>query len=258
LWEPYETHRHNLLSECRDCTSRETYYVTATKPNQKTLFGETVPFCCENHVGHTDTLCGLNVEFVPQRNHITFPLEIPTGKCCLGKESLFIVRTIRNTQMHCVGKMQSAYLTGRTLRLHYKSQPVNFLLWKQSPFIVRTLRNTQIHCVGRMQSLYLTGNISRLHYQFQPVNAVWWKSRGLLWEPYGTHRYNVWSKCGVCNSQETHKFSATNPKLLMLFGETFAVYCEKHTEEIHTVCRLNVEPLPNRKHITSPLQIPTG
>jgi hypothetical protein len=25
----------------------------------------------------------------------------------LGKQSLFIVRTIRNTQIHCVGRMQS-------------------------------------------------------------------------------------------------------------------------------------------------------
>jgi hypothetical protein len=43
----------------------------------------------------------------------------------LGKQSLFIVRTIQNTQIHCVGRMQSLYLTGNTLRLHYKAEPVN-------------------------------------------------------------------------------------------------------------------------------------
>jgi hypothetical protein len=40
----------------------------------------------------------------------------------------------------------------------------------------------------------------------------------------------------------------------MLFEETFAVYCEKHTEQIHYLCVQNVEFLPHRKHITSPLQ----
>jgi hypothetical protein len=68
------------------------------------LFGETVAVYCENHAEHTDTLCGQNVEFVPHRKHITSPLQSPTGKCCLGKQSLFIVRTIRNTQIHCLGQ----------------------------------------------------------------------------------------------------------------------------------------------------------
>jgi hypothetical protein len=45
-------------------------------------------------------------------------------------------------------------------------------------------------------SLYLTGNTLRLHYKAQPVNAV---------------------------------------------GETVAVYCEKHTEHIDTLCGQNTE-----------------
>jgi hypothetical protein len=44
----------------------------------------------------------------------------------------------------------SSYLTGNTLLLRYKDQPVN--AGKQSLFIVRTIGNTQIHSVGRMQS----------------------------------------------------------------------------------------------------------
>jgi hypothetical protein len=38
-------------------TSQETHYVSATETNRLMLFGETVLVYCENHVGHTDTLC---------------------------------------------------------------------------------------------------------------------------------------------------------------------------------------------------------
>jgi hypothetical protein len=86
-------------------TSQETHYVSATKPDRLLLFGETVAVYCENHTEHTDTLCVQNVEFVPHRKHITSPLQSPTGYCCLGKRSLFVVRTVRNTQIHCVGRM---------------------------------------------------------------------------------------------------------------------------------------------------------
>jgi hypothetical protein len=113
--------------------------------------------------------------------------------------------------------------------------------------------NTQIHCVGRMQtfniyksSSYLTGNKLRLRYKAQPVNAVWGNSRCLFWEPYGTHKYNVWAECRVLiytspvrTSQETHYVSTTTPNRLMLFGETVAVYCEKHTEHTDTLCGQN-------------------
>jgi hypothetical protein len=52
---------------------------------------------------------------------------------------------------------------------------------------------------------------------------------------------------------------------VLLFRETVAVYCENHTEHINTLCGQNAETLyiriqflPHRKHITSPLQRPTG
>jgi hypothetical protein len=41
-------------------TSQETHYVPATKPNRLMLFGEIVAVYCENHMEHTDTLCGQN------------------------------------------------------------------------------------------------------------------------------------------------------------------------------------------------------
>jgi hypothetical protein len=36
----------------------------------------------------------------------------------------------------------------------------------------------------------------------------------------------------VRTSQETHYVSATKPNRLMLFRETVAVYCEKHTAKL--------------------------
>jgi translation initiation factor IF-1 len=69
----------------------------------------------------------------------------------------------------------------------------------------------------------------------------------------------------VRTSQETNHVSATETNRLMLFAETVAVYCENHTEHINTLCGQNAENLyiriqfvPHRKHITSPLQSPTG
>jgi hypothetical protein len=59
--------------------------------------------------------------------------------------------------------------------------------------------------------------------------------------------------------------SITKPNWLMLFREIIAVYCENYTEHINTPCGQNAETLyvriqsvPHRKHITSPLQRPTG
>jgi hypothetical protein len=43
----------------------------------------------------------------------------------------------------------------------------------------------------------------------------------------------------------------------MLFGETVAVYCDKHTEYTDTMCGKNVEFVPHRKLIRTPPQIPT-
>jgi hypothetical protein len=44
--------------------SQETPYVTATKPSRLMLFRETVSVYCENHMEHTDTLCGQNAGFL--------------------------------------------------------------------------------------------------------------------------------------------------------------------------------------------------
>jgi hypothetical protein len=53
------------------------------------LFGETVAVYCENHTEHTDTVR------TSQEAHYVSATE-PNG-LIMGKQSLFIVRTIRNT-----------------------------------------------------------------------------------------------------------------------------------------------------------------
>jgi neutral trehalase len=69
-------------------TSQETHYVSATEPNRLMLFRETVAVYCENHTEHMNTLCGQNAEF-------------------------------------CYMYKSSPYLTGNTLHLRYRAQPVN-------------------------------------------------------------------------------------------------------------------------------------
>jgi hypothetical protein len=66
----------------------------------------------------------------------------------------------------------SPYLTGNTLRLRYKTQPVN-AVWGNSRCLLWEPYGTHRY------STYLTGNTLRLRYKAQPVNAVWsWSSCG--------------------------------------------------------------------------------
>jgi hypothetical protein len=100
------------------CTTQETHHVSATEPNRLmlfgervavryesrtvhtgTLFGETVALCCENRTVHTGTLCG---QCVPSSKHIPSPLML------FGEQSLFAVRTVRYTQVHCVGRKRNS------------------------------------------------------------------------------------------------------------------------------------------------------
>jgi hypothetical protein len=72
------------------------------------------------------------------------------------------------------------------------------------------------------------------------------------------HTNTLWAENSVRTSQETHYVSATKPNQLMLLRETVAVYCENHTEHTNTLCGQKTQSVPHRKHITFPLQSPTG
>jgi hypothetical protein len=63
------------------------------------------------------------------------------------------VRTVWNTQINCVGRMQTSVIYTNPARtsqeawlLHYRGQPVNAIWGIQSLFTLRTIRNTQMHC----------------------------------------------------------------------------------------------------------------
>jgi hypothetical protein len=67
-------------------------------------------------------------------------------------------------------------------------------------------------------------------------------------------------KNSVRTSQETHYVFVTKPNRLILFKEIIAVCCENHKKHINTLRGQNIKIqfVPHRKHITSPLQSPTG
>jgi hypothetical protein len=78
---------------------------------------ETVTVNCENHMEHTDTLCVRMHCYVIYTNSVHTSQEThyvsatkPNWLILLGKQSLFIVRTITDTQIHCVGRIQSSVL----------------------------------------------------------------------------------------------------------------------------------------------------
>jgi hypothetical protein len=115
-----------------------------------------------------------------------------------------------------------------TSRLRYRAQPVN--------------------AVG---SPYLTGDMSRFRYRAQPVNAVWGNSRCLLWEPSGTHRYTVGSPYVTgntlrlrCRAQPINAVWGNSRCLLLRTVGNTQIHCGQSVR--------------HRKHITSPLQSPTG
>jgi hypothetical protein len=52
-------------------TSQETHHAFIREPNRVMLFEETVAVYCENHMEHTNTLCGQNAELL-MLNHVVF------------------------------------------------------------------------------------------------------------------------------------------------------------------------------------------
>jgi hypothetical protein len=66
------------------------------------------------------------------------------------------------------------------------------------------------------------------------------------------HTDTLWA---VRTSQETHQVSTTEPNRLMLYGETVAVCFENRAEHSDTLFGQSV---PHRRHVSSPLQSPTG
>jgi hypothetical protein len=94
-----ENHMEQII--CKDSvrTSQETH-ISAAKPNRLMLFRETVAVYCENHMEHTNTLCGHNAEFLLFKSRSTctssiLPLcvksvEVPIADCETTEEGIFL------------------------------------------------------------------------------------------------------------------------------------------------------------------------
>jgi hypothetical protein len=75
----------------------------------------------------------IRIRFVLHRKHFTSPLQSPTSYCCLGEQSLFIVRTIKNTQTHCAGIIYSNSVR-TSQETHYVSatKPNRLMLFRET------------------------------------------------------------------------------------------------------------------------------
>jgi hypothetical protein len=92
-------------------TSQETHYVSATEPNRLMLFREIVAVYCENHTEHTDTV---------RTSHETH--------CVSATKPNRLMLFGETVAVYCENHTKhrySPYLTGNTLRLRYRAQPVN-------------------------------------------------------------------------------------------------------------------------------------
>jgi translation initiation factor IF-1 len=103
-------------------TSQETHYVSDTEPNQLILFGETVAVYCENHMEHINTLCGTSVR-TSQETHYDSSTE--PNRLILFGETVAVYCENHTEHINTLCGQFSSYLTGNTLRLLYRAQPVN-------------------------------------------------------------------------------------------------------------------------------------
>jgi hypothetical protein len=81
-----------------NCTSLETRYVSAIEPNRLILCGETITVYCENHMEHTDTLCGQNAVRTSQETRYVSATE-PNRLMLFGET--IAVYCERHTEIHC-------------------------------------------------------------------------------------------------------------------------------------------------------------
>jgi hypothetical protein len=170
----------------------------------------------------------IQIQFVPHRKHIMSPLQSPARWCCVGKESLFNVRTVRNTKIQSVPH-----------RKHISSTLQRLSGWcsfgKQSLFIVTALWSTKIqsvphrkHTTSLLQSAtgYCENHTEHIHtvhtsqgtYSIsttEPNTRCLFENR--------TEHINT-----VRTSQKAYYISATETNRTMAAGETVTVYCENY------------------------------
>jgi hypothetical protein len=156
--ENHSEHTDTLLwPECRVliytnlvCTSQETHYVSAAKPNRLMLFRETVAVYCENHIEHTDTLCGQIAEFWyvnPDRT------SQETHYVSATKPNLLMLSSPKAVQCEYLG---AAFMVYRKGELH---------VWYMSERIM-------IHCINRQIIFLICSKPSLIRLQLIRIE-IW-------------------------------------------------------------------------------------
>jgi hypothetical protein len=101
----------------------------------------------------------IQMQFIPHRKHITSPLQSPTGYCCLGKQSLFIVRTVReHTDTLCGQNAEFWYVNaGGSYSNHWtlKRRFILPLLTKVGRISGRNCRQDDVNVRGLLQEKLL-------------------------------------------------------------------------------------------------------
>jgi hypothetical protein len=118
------------------------------------LFGETVAVYCENHTEHTDTLCGQNVVCTLEETHYVSTTK-PNRLMLCGETVAVYCENHRNTQIHCVGRIQGFCLLKRVVHI----KPLDSKGLSNSP---PTHKHTYTHTYTR----YILGIVHRhtLHF----------------------------------------------------------------------------------------------
>jgi hypothetical protein len=160
------------------------------------------------------------------------------------------VRTIRNTQIH---RVDSPYLTGNTLPLHYRDQPVN-AVWGNSRCLLWDPYGTHIHCLGTsvrpsQETHYVSSTESTRSMLFEETVAVYCETRT---EHTDTLR-GYFSSYLIGNTlrllYREHPVNAVRGNSRCLLWDPYGTH--RYTERL-------LQLVPHRKHITSLLQSPTG
>jgi thioredoxin-related protein len=124
------------------------------------------------------------------------------------------------------------YLTGNTLCLHYRAQPVN-AVWGKNRCLLRAPDGTHRYTAWAVRTAQETRYVSTTEFNrlmlFGETVAVYCKN-------HMEHTDTLCGQTAVRTSQETRYISATESNRLMPFGETVAVYCENRTEHTDTLC----------------------
>jgi thioredoxin-related protein len=139
------------------------------------LFRETVAVYFENHTDHTYT----NSVRTSQETH--YASITKTNRLMLFRETAAVYcETIRNTQIHCVGRMQRSVRTSQETYYVSATETNRLMLFRETVAVYSenhtehtdTLygQNAEFCNIYKF-SPYLTGNILRLRYRDQPVNA---------------------------------------------------------------------------------------